>query len=169
MNRIYGHWPVAEFEGISEAAKRDFYKSVGTGMDDLRAKSADLLTTVRTERHTASEGGEFLPLSVWKSKGYNTEAIERNTEPHNVQDHPVLGKVFRVVIKKVGRDAEIATSRQQVLEAVSKKRRVGDRLALPGTASGSAGVASGSASGLPGVPAEEAKEVEATCSARAAT
>jgi len=44
------------------------------------------------------EGGSFLPLSVWKTKGFDIEAIEALSKPCDKEKHPVLGDTYRVSI-----------------------------------------------------------------------
>ena len=51
------------------------------------------------EVETFAEGGSYLPLSVWQSKGFDTSRIEALSEPANIDEHPILGTTYRVVIK----------------------------------------------------------------------
>ena len=54
---------------------------------------------VQSEMDSFAEGGEFLPLGVWKTKGFDAERIEANTTEDNKTEHSVLGTCYRVVIK----------------------------------------------------------------------
>jgi len=45
-----------------------------------------------------AEGGQFLPLNVWKTKGFPEDRIEQNTKPEDIQDDRVVGLTYRVAI-----------------------------------------------------------------------
>lgn len=49
----------------------------------------------------AAQGGEFLPLSVYKTQGYDTEKIKANCPPQDKEEHPVLGLTYRLSIKSL--------------------------------------------------------------------
>jgi len=51
------------------------------------------------------EGGEFLPLSVWATRGFDIEAIASRSRPVDIKEHEVLGKTYRVRIMAVGETA----------------------------------------------------------------
>lgn len=42
------------------------------------------------------DGGEYLPLSVWRNRGFDTERIEARTVEADKMMHPVLGLCYRV-------------------------------------------------------------------------
>ena len=46
------------------------------------------------------ENGEFLPLGVWGTRGFNTVDIETKSPDVDVKMHPVLGKLYRVRLPK---------------------------------------------------------------------
>ena len=48
------------------------------------------------------EGGEFLPLSVWATKGFDIENIASRSRPVDIREHEVLGKTYRVRIMAIG-------------------------------------------------------------------
>jgi len=54
---------------------------------------------VQNEMDSFAEGGEFLPLGVWKTKGFDVDRIAANTTADNKIDDLVLGLCYRVVIK----------------------------------------------------------------------
>ena len=53
----------------------------------------------RTETEEAVQGGEYLPLSVYKQRGFPTELIEERCK--DVRDHEMLGPCYRLVIDGV--------------------------------------------------------------------
>ena len=56
-----------------------------------------LLRTEEKEDYL-DDKGEFLPLSVWVSQGYDGTDIVTNTPATDKKTHPVLGLVYRVAI-----------------------------------------------------------------------
>ena len=58
----------------------------------------DAITTKRCEIEQATTGGEYLPLSVWKQRGFDPEQVSLSKDR---QEHPILGTCFRVVITGV--------------------------------------------------------------------
>jgi len=45
-----------------------------------------------------AEGGQFLPLNVWKVKGFPEDRILQHTRPEDIQDDRVVGLTYRVTI-----------------------------------------------------------------------
>jgi hypothetical protein len=43
-------------------------------------------------------GGEYLPLSVWETRGFNPKFIEERSLPEDILEDRVLGRVYRVRI-----------------------------------------------------------------------
>ena len=39
---------------------------------------------------------EFLPLEVWRARGFATQLIVENTTPDYIKEHPQLGKLYGV-------------------------------------------------------------------------
>ena len=64
-------------------------------MKDTVGAIERLIATESVEE-TYLEGGDFLPLSVWATRGFNVADIEAKVKPEDVKQHSVLGKVYRV-------------------------------------------------------------------------
>ena len=75
-------------------------------------------------RQETNVKGEFLPLSVWASKGYNTEAIEAKAEKRKSD---MFGWVYRVNVLSINYSHVEEECRQRVLQAT---RKVGRFLSL---------------------------------------
>ena len=66
-----------------------------------------------------AEGGEYLPLSVWATRGFDTEAVRTKSRPSDKMEDEVLGTVYRVrIISKVA-------VMQRTIERESKRQRQG--------------------------------------------
>ncbi len=104
-----------------------FYKSVAG--KDATATSTELETyiSVQSEEQIWAEGGEYLPLSVWRSRGFNEEDIRTKTPASDQQHHSVLGQCYRVAIRssaelkkrKVTRKSEVGTASRGATAAAS--------------------------------------------------
>ena len=57
------------------------------------------------------DSGEFLPLGVWRARGFDADKIENESLPENIRDFPVLGRCYRVPILKQGKTGRKGTRR----------------------------------------------------------
>ena len=60
------------------------------------------LKKVESDLNIYEEGGAFLPLSVWATKGYDSDRIKDLSESQDIEEHRVLGTTYRVAVKKTG-------------------------------------------------------------------
>ena len=131
LQKHLGMWPTPEFAALEEDAQVAFFRSIVSGSKSgegnalsiykIRAKLVDLLVKKRIDQIEVEVGGQFLPLSVYARQGFDTADIEKNTHKDNIQQHPVLGTVYRVDIKGVKRKAIEMQVREQVLKAVQSQ------------------------------------------------
>ena len=88
-------WPLPQFESLSPEVKQQLFAS--DARDRLQiTRELEELTHQYVQSEEFAEGGEFLPLSVWAVRGFDTSAIERLTKPCDRMTHPVLGDTFRL-------------------------------------------------------------------------
>ena len=87
---------------LSIAERNDFWHRCRTtrSMED---KNALLSAYSQQKRYTDTseeyaEGGQFLPLNVWRTKGFPVDRIELYTKPEDIQDDRVVGLTYRVAI-----------------------------------------------------------------------
>ena len=101
LHRQFGSWPPTDIpldaDKLDDEARHKFYSGLSSleGKAEIRAYALRFLETYRTEEQRALEGGEFLPLSVWRTRGFDTESIKQHTTPDNIREDRVLGKVHR--------------------------------------------------------------------------
>jgi len=75
-----------EAKGLSGRARLELIREVKTtNFDEQFKEEGDL--------------GEFKPLSVWKTLGYDVDRIERLSEPCDIREHKVLGTTYRVSVE----------------------------------------------------------------------
>ncbi|CAK0884150.1 unnamed protein product [Prorocentrum cordatum] len=107
-----GAWPTSEFSALDDESKKAFFGGIRG-------------TKKRKEhRKWSAEGGEFLPLSAWSVKGFDTGRIESLSRPWDIQDHRVLGKTHRVPIYSAGTASKTGKLREDVKGNSGERRKV---------------------------------------------
>ena len=111
--RAFGSWPVQAFESLSEEERTEFYNKI-KGLDAVNAvaEAQDMIDKVESHAEYYSDGGEYLPLSVWKARGFDPEAIAKHSLPEDIRVHAVLGETYRVKILNKGNRGMKGTERR---------------------------------------------------------
>ncbi len=79
-----------------QETREAFYRDVaGLGQEAVASKVEELLHKEVTEESYYQQG-EFLPLGVWQTRGFDAAQIEANSHPSDKMTHPVLGPTYRV-------------------------------------------------------------------------
>ena len=99
---------------------------------------------VKTQSTTYMEGGNFWPLSYWKTKGLNTERIAKFSPPECIREDPVLGTCYKVVI--------VSESNKRKFDKVMQDTTT---LTPEGQVSSTAASSSGEGAGLAGLTISE--------------
>ena len=101
--------------------QRNFYLETATLSGAQTAKHAEsILVAATIEKEEFYDGGEYLPLSVWTHRGFNTARIETLSKDEDIREDLVLGTVYRVKILVKGKSIARTHERSTVL-----KRKVG--------------------------------------------
>ena len=124
LTRLYGRWPVPEFAGLTPSEKEEFYRSTTTHVDSLTIASVNIIVKIRLEQHIGGTAGTFLPLSVYEKMGFDPAKIEESTPAADVEEHTVLGKTYRVMLKSSSHQHIEQTLRQETLAAMPKKKQI---------------------------------------------
>jgi len=101
LHRMFGSWPPRSFQALPADWQTKFWKDVEgkSGGADLEKFVVDSITRERAEQEFSKHGGEYLPLSVYATRGFNVADIEEKCKDTDM--HDVLGKTYRVAIKGV--------------------------------------------------------------------
>ncbi len=96
------------------------------------AASSHLTAITSQECHSEyyDQRGEWQPLSVWHTRGYDVRAIESKSTAANRKDHPVFGKVYRVVMEVDGNKGHRSIKTEETMKA-SKPVKVPEASAGP--------------------------------------
>ena len=116
LNKALGQWPTPAFNVLSAEDQAEFYAKAAK-----EAKTANVvtllefsLTKFKKKEFSWALGGEFLPLSVWKVKGFDPERIAATTKPEDIQENEQAGTCYRVRIystQEAGAEGFVASQR----------------------------------------------------------
>ena len=71
-----------------------------------------------------AEGGEFLPLTVWESRGWDVRAIEARSQPHDVRTNALGMTTYRApIVSKVDRQRDRQSTILRVAQDAKKRFR----------------------------------------------
>lgn len=100
LYRRLGQWPISGFAALGVEEQMEFFRGLdGLSAGEMVSKVQETLETF--EEHTSewTEGGKYLPLSVWSAKGYDTTAIADKSRPSDVLEDSILGRCYRLRIQ----------------------------------------------------------------------
>lgn len=114
LSQMYGHWPIAFFRELSLDQQTLFWQADCKGKREIEVELTQSIAKHKTEKTRTQCAGQYLPLSVYKTQGYDIADIEARCE--DVQDHAVLGKVYRVEISGKTTEEITATVKADLFE-----------------------------------------------------
>ena len=79
-------------------AQQTFWSSVAGMPSSATVQAAENIIHTETTEETYAEGGEYLPLGVWRTRGFDDTLIETKSQDCDIRVCPVLGKCYRVRI-----------------------------------------------------------------------
>ena len=127
LNRVFGSWPPKSFAGMSTEWQQNFWKSLEgkPGGAALENFVVDSLVRQRVEQEQTTSGGEYLPLSVYAQRGFDTSRIVDLC--HDTQEHPVLGTCYRVSIVAVYSKTIEEMIRSELSQSTGKRGSLADK------------------------------------------
>ena len=75
LSRMFGGWPVEAFRKLPEESQKLFWQNTSTSKSDLETQLTKQVVESREKRSSSGGKGEFLPTSVYRSRGYTEEQI----------------------------------------------------------------------------------------------
>ena len=97
---MYGKWPIPAFLQCPPELQLAWWQSEGTTREEIHAKLVTTVSDSKINESVKETKGQFLPLSVWRKRGFDTEKIKANTPPEHVRQHDVLGATYKVDIEE---------------------------------------------------------------------
>ncbi len=124
LTRVFGTWPNTAFKKLSDDQKLDFYSqlqncSTQTAVEVFTDK---FMKSYEAHEEFYAEGGEFLPLQVWATRGFDADRIRERTPARDIRPHSVLGDTFRVTIMSGGKRGWQGVNREETDKSCTKRR-----------------------------------------------
>ena len=122
--RGFGTWPTETFERLSPELKKNFFKDIAEkNASDTIAYAKRSLTKFEQHQKFYEEKGQFLPLSVWATKGFDITHIETKTPEEDKTVHSILGLCYRVALLTTGQSGQKGEGHQDALDSKPCKRK----------------------------------------------
>ena len=103
LNRFLGAGVAQTLQKIPPAEREQFFKFAReNNARAIKEKITFLMRRHETWEKRYQSGGNYLPLSVWQTQGYDTSRIERLSRPEDIMEDHVLGKVPRARSRRLG-------------------------------------------------------------------
>ena len=106
-----------------------FYREVKGWAGSAAAERLTVVLKEEVHSEYYKERGEWQPISVWSARGYDSHNIETLTKPDDIKEHPVLGKLYRVMIREDGFCGRVSTTRTDRLSARGSQEGTGSAAA----------------------------------------
>ena len=122
LRRTFGTWPIEEFKGLEEEEKKSFMAIASNKTKDLENELSNMLTKKFVESHKSSMRGQFLPLQVWATMGWDAKKIEETADPEDIESTK-LGKTYRVKIHETEEAKLTEKCRGEVMNLLNKYKK----------------------------------------------
>ena len=124
LRRGFGSWPVDGFTKMTKEDQQAFFRDCkDMGARELLKKAKEVMhITEDAEAQYYQNGGNFLPLKIWETKGYDQAAIKSRSAAGDIREHPVLGTTYRLKIVEMGDRGEKRNASRQILTTKSKEK-----------------------------------------------
>jgi hypothetical protein len=125
-------WTSKDFLPLTPDQRQEFWRQANatSSNESLKALLTETIVQSQTDVARATLGGDYLPLGVWKAKGFDTEEIEAKCT--DTMEHPIFGKVYRVQIFGLSREGLKETTQRTIQEKVDRRKpKLPKKLNLP--------------------------------------
>ena len=104
LRKGFGTWPPSGFNKISKEEQQAFFRETHGMAGKDSVKRAEDMFNIKEELQAQyyMNGGEFLPPSVWATRGFDANVIKEKIAQEDCREHPVLGTTYRVKILSMG-------------------------------------------------------------------
>ena len=125
-----GMWPTAEFKEFEDQEQIDFYREAGelSKSSDVVKLMTFTLNKYQKKEFSWANGGQYLPLSVWETQGFDGDRIKRTSTPEDIQENAQAGTCYRV---RLFSTIETGTTGWQTSQSLSSQSGDINRTATP--------------------------------------
>ena len=122
LHRAWGGWPPSEWESFTEDEKTQFWKNIGESgsKEDMERVVLTSMSKRVIETRKAGAGGEYLPLSVYSTRGFDSTIIEAKCA--DWKPCPLFGKVYRLEIEYQSREKEEQRVREAIVQSIQNRK-----------------------------------------------
>ncbi len=122
LHRTWGGWPPSAWESFSEDEKAKFWRDIGAseGKDEQEKVVMEMLSKKVIESRKSGSGGEYLPLSVYGTRGFDVKAIENGCD--DWKPHKLFGRVYKVEIEYQSKEQEEQRIRDAILQSIQHRK-----------------------------------------------
>ena len=122
LRRTFGTWPIEEFKGLDDEEKASFMGLASNKCKDLENELSNMLTKKFIETHKSSLKGQFLPLQVWATMGWDAQRIKDTADPEDIEETK-LGPTYRVKIHETEEAKLEEKCRGEVMNLLNKYKK----------------------------------------------
>ena len=126
LHKKFGQWPPTEFKDMDKDELTEFWATLKDNKFDKPSRreqfAAEAVSRMREKFEETKAGSEYLPLTVWAQRGFDTTMIEETTEPHNKKWHKNLGWTYRIPIESLFKGITVKELKSELLERKSKAK-----------------------------------------------
>ena len=120
LHNQFGQWPIEEFKQFTVEQQQAFYANTENDKWSLKSHLADAMTKKLMEQKTSALSGEFLPLAVWATRGWDPQQIVDGAEKDDVEWHAQAGWTYRVKIHMTDERKIETECREQVMSMMRR-------------------------------------------------
>jgi hypothetical protein len=131
LYKKFGQWPIESFKGFSEKEQVDFYNDIkNKGINDVEQLLINKMVQVKENYESNEHKGDWLPLSVWGSRGYDMDAIRDTATAENSKPCKRFGALYRVFIESDAKGSKDVNQRIEEVRANVRKVAVQKKEAI---------------------------------------
>ena len=119
MRAIYGEWPPTNFQILSESQKIEFFNKIKETSNSKKLKlvSESFFATIVNDATGKKLQTEYLPLSVWKERGFDENEVMRSKD---TLEDPLLGTLYGIELLTKYVTHEERQERSDVVEVTDR-------------------------------------------------
>ena len=122
LHRQWGGWPPREFDMLTSEEKDKFWLSMADSATEAQREQLVLntLTSKVVESRASGSEGRYLPLGWYAQQGFDADRIAATCT--DWEEHPILGRVYRVDINYQDKKKEVQRVKEHILKSVAERR-----------------------------------------------
>ena len=121
LSTLFGGWPIDEYRKLPEELKTKFWKESGSGVHALKEAVEKHIVLNSIKQQFSEFSGKFLPLAVWKKKGYNPAQIKNNAK--RAWGDTLMCDVYQLKVLNTGNRQVSELARSEMIRLLGKNQQ----------------------------------------------